>query len=92
MCIYNYIHTWLCTLQQNNHVRIFSLQIVAVCCSDCCSVLQLIDSCNLFAIKKIGGASCFGRVATVWVLKTLYGVATISRLLEITGLFCKRAL
>jgi len=33
-----------------------------------------------------------GRCLYVWVDSCTYGVATISRLLKIIGLFCKRAL
>jgi len=35
---------------------------------------------------------CFVCVRFVHVAATVYGVASMSRLLEITGLFCKRAL
>ena len=70
------------------------LQCVAVCCSVlqrvavCCSVLQCAAACCSVLQDKswLPLSECICRCGSC------YGVATISRLLKITGLFCKRAL
>ena len=80
------------------------LRCVAVCCrvlpcvAVCCSVLQRVAVCC-----SMSGPSVLQCVVSVlqrvgcWEKKksqkmAVYGVATTSRLLEIIGLFCKRAL
>jgi len=65
------------------------LQRVAACCSmlQCCILLQsvafccsLLQCCSVVLCFRVGEAD------------EPYGVATISRVLNIIGLFCKRAL
>jgi len=68
------------------------LQCVAVCCSVlqcvavCCSVLQCVDPIRECAV-------CCSELQSIavrtWPTASIYGVATISRLLKITGLFCR---
>jgi len=67
------------------------LQCVAVCCrvwlcvAVCCSVLQCVAVCR----SMLSPTDTHGQNPPK---SALYGVATISRLLKIIGLFCKRAL
>jgi len=82
-----------CNRVQSLHSRA-PVQWAAVCCSVlqcvavCCSVLQYVAVCNreqlLHSRAPVERAMLHSKVQ--------YGVATISRLLKITGLFCKRAL
>jgi len=74
------------------------LQCVAVCCSVlqcvavCCSVLPCVAVCC--SVRMAGAFTSdppTQKEAHVCFLEC-YGVATISRLLRIIGLFCKRAL
>ena len=71
------------------------------CVAVCCRVLQCVAVCCSMSGPSVllCVVSVLQCVATCWVLKNkksqklaVYGVATISRLLEIIGLFCKRAL
>jgi len=68
------------------------LQCVAVCCSVlqcvavCCSVLQCVAVCHS-ALHSV--AVCYSVLQGVEE-KDVYGVATISRLFQIVGLFCER--
>ena len=75
-----------------SHLCWSALECVGVRCSalECAGVSQSMMKCDgvCCSVCKRDGVCCgvFGfRVV-------YYGVATISRLLEITGLFCKRAL
>jgi len=61
----------------------------------CCSMLQHVADANgLIQRKEPFGATVL--CCEIWKgaheTKSAYGVATISRLLKIIGLFCKRAL
>jgi len=58
-------------------------KIVRSCSSDCCCHGVVVPNDELFIIIVMYCKIC---------LVLPYGVATISRLLKITGLFCKRAL
>jgi len=51
------------------------------------SISQLTDSQHCVCVEMISGVSWIEAIAC-----PCYGVATISRLLKIIGLFCKRAL
>ena len=57
--------------------------IVLQCVAACFSALQCVAVCYLL---------CAAMCCSVFVYYSGYGVATISRLLKIIGLFCKRAL
>jgi len=80
-----------CSVLQCVAVCFSVLQCVAVCCSVlqcvavCCSVSQCVAVC-------CSVLQCIA-VIHIWSLFCIltYGVATISRLLKIIGLFCKRA-
>jgi len=64
------------------------LQCAAVCVAVCCdSSSQSRDAAALEVLCKRSEEECVEEMGETW-----YGVATISRLLKIIGLFCKRAL
>jgi len=65
------------------------LQCVAMCVAVCCSVLQCVAGDVAVAHARI---SWMNNVCNTYANGYGYGEATISRLLKIIGLFCKRAL
>ena len=76
----------------------YCTQFAKVCCSvsqgvaGCCRVLQCVAVCcsalQCVAVRYICNSGCM----YAYFKRMNYGVATISRLLKITGRFCKRAL
>jgi len=52
-----------------------------------CVYVYIYTYVNIYITREL----CWVYVTNVYT-KTIYGVASVSRLLKITGLFCKRAL
>jgi len=90
----SFIHTHICAIHTYTHMYVHpGIAHLCVCVRECVCFSVWIYQCHIYVyIYKYIYTSIYARHHTFSTGYNMYGVATISRLLKIVGLFCTKVL